>query len=97
MAVLSLHGISPSLATSNSDGTAQRESWRRLLSGVIEPLSRIVATELSAKLDTPGVRFTFDDLRANDLATQARSWRMLAGKDAAMDTARADALVKFND
>ena len=93
--ILAIHGISPSLSQANSDGTAQREAWRRLVFGTIEPISRIIARELADKLESPGLRFTFDALRANDLAGQARAFRGLVGREGSMDTARAEAIVRF--
>ena len=77
--ILAIHGVSPALVQSNSDGTAQREAWRRLVFGTIEPVSRVVAAEIARKLDSPGVRLTFDALRAEDIAGRARSYRALVG------------------
>ena len=94
--ILAIHGVSPSLVQPNSDGTAQREAWRRFVFGTIEPVATAMAAELASKLDTPGLRFTFDALRANDLAGQSRSWRALVGPEEKMDPAQAAALVGFD-
>ena len=45
-------GLSVSLF-SDADGTAKRESWRQCLFAVIQPLGRLVETELQEKLDAP--------------------------------------------
>ena len=79
MCVLSIHGISPSLVQSNSDGTAQTQALRRFVFTTIEPIGKRIAAEMARKLNTPNLRFTYESLRANDLAVQARSYRALAG------------------
>ena len=68
--------------------TAQRESWRRFLHGTVAPVARLVAHELGEKLDAPGLRLEFEELRASDVQSRARSWRTLVGKDAKFDTDR---------
>ena len=60
-------GLSPSLFTERGDGTAQREGWRRAVFGVISPLGRMVESEFRTKLDEPGLRLVWDELRASDL------------------------------
>ena len=62
----------------DSDGTGQRESYRRFLHATIVPLSRIVAAELSAKLDGE-VTLSFDRLFAGDLSGRARAFQSLVG------------------
>ena len=62
----------------DSDGTGQRESFRRFLHATIVPLSRIVAAELSAKLDGE-VTLSFDRLFAGDLSGRARAFQSLVG------------------
>lgn len=57
--LLAAHGVPPSLA-SDADGTAQREALRRWHMGVVEPVGRVVAWELSEKLEVP-VTVTFDN------------------------------------
>ena len=82
--VLSACGVPPSLAMSSSDGTAQRESWRRFLHSAVQPLARIAEAELSAKLEAD-VRFSFAPLMASDLTGRARAYMSLvkAGMEAA--------------
>ena len=88
-AVLGACGVPVSLFT-DSDGTSQRESWRRFVMGSVEPVAELVAGELSSKLDAPGLRFDFASLWAHDLAGRAQSFKqMVAG---GMDVERAAAL-----
>ena len=87
--ILGLCGVPPALAVMPSDGTAQRESWRRFLHGTVAPVARLVSAELAEKLDTPGLTLNFEELRASDIQSRARAWRTLVGKEAAFDTARA--------
>ena len=67
--ILSACGCSPSLFSET--GTAAREAWRQLLFGVIQPLGKLIESELSAKLESR-IRFDFSELRASDL--QGRAW-----------------------
>ena len=94
--ILAIHGVSPSLVQTNSDGTAQREAWRRFVFGTIEPMSRVVASELAAKLESPGVRLDFTDLRAEDIAGRSRSYLALTSGDNGMSPEDARRLVGFD-
>ena len=76
LAILAACGVPPSLATGNSDGTAQRESFRRFLHSSVVPLARLVEHELSIKLDSP-VRLSFDQLFAADLSGRARAFQSM--------------------
>ena len=72
----------------SSDGTGQREGWRRLLFGTVAPIARMVEIELSRKLDTT-VGFVFDELRASDLSGRARAYKTLVeGKMAPIQAER---------
>lgn len=75
-----------------SEGTGQREAWRRLLFGTVAPMARGIALELQAKLD-PGVSLTFPELRASDLAGRARAYKQLT--EAGMKDADARELTGF--
>ena len=68
--VVSACGIPPSLMTSNSDGSAQRESFRRF--GVsVRAKAKEIAFELSAKLDRD-ITLNLDEMRADDRVGMAR-------------------------
>ena len=81
-------GIPLSVVTT-SEGTGQREGFRRLLHSTIMPLAQIVGEELSAKFETP-ISLSFDDLFAADLAGRARAFQSLV--NGGMDVAKAAAL-----
>ena len=61
----------------DSDGTSQRESWRRWAMGPLAGLARVVEAELSLKLETL-VRFDFSGMWAHDAAGRASAFKSLA-------------------
>ena len=70
MALLSACGVPPALATSNSDGSAQRESMRRF--GVsVRGKAKEIAFELSEKLERD-ITLNLDEMRADDRVGMAR-------------------------
>ena len=70
MALVSACGIPPSLMTSNSDGSAQRESFRRF--GVsVRAKAKEIAGELSAKLERD-ITLHLDEMRSDDRVGMAR-------------------------
>ena len=86
--ILGACGVPVSLIT-DADGTSQRESFRRFLTGGLEPLGELVAEELSRKLDLP-VSFDFSQTYAHDLAGRAQAFgKLVAG---GMDTTAAASL-----
>ena len=92
--VLNACGVPPSLFSLRGDGTAQRESFRRLLHSTIQPLARILAAELSEKLEAP-IGLNFDALFAADLSGRARAFQSMVG--AGMDVAKAAGLAGLMD
>ena len=72
--VLTACGIPPSLMVPNSDGTAQRESYRRFLHTALRPMARVMESELRVKLDAPNLRLDLADLHAADSEARARSF-----------------------
>ena len=76
-AVLAACGVPPDLARV-STAQGQREAFRRFLTTGLEPVGELVADELSAKLDTPGVRFDFTGTYAHDLAGRAQAFKAMA-------------------
>ena len=81
-------GIPLSVVTT-SEGTGQREGFRRLLHSTIMPLAKIVSEELSDKFEVP-ISLSFDGLFAADLAGRARAFQSLV--NGGMDVAKAAAL-----
>ena len=65
-------GINPQLIT--GDGSAIRESYRQLLRIAIAPMGRMVAAELTAKLDRE-ITIGFDSIYAADVAAAARAFK----------------------
>ena len=74
--ILAACGVPPSLFVANSDGTAQRESLRRFVSGSCQAVARLIETELSAKLETE-VKISFGALWSHDLTGRARAFQGL--------------------
>ena len=74
-AVLAACGTPPALFD-DSDGTAQRESFRRYLTLTVMPIAKVLAHELSAKLEA-GISLNFDSLYAHDLQGRATSFQKL--------------------
>ena len=70
--VLSACGINPSLFQV-APGVAMREAYREFLFSVVSPLGRMVAAEISEKLDAP-VTLDWSELRAGDIASHARAF-----------------------
>ena len=87
--ILSACGVPPALFAPRSDGTSQRESFRRLLHATIAPLGRVVSAELTAKLEAP-IGLNFDALFAADLSGRARAFQSMVG--GGMDVAKAAGL-----
>ena len=88
MEVLAACGIAMSLFD-QSDGTSKREAYRQALHATVAPLGRIVARELSDKLEDV-IALDWAELRAGDIAGRARAFQSMTG--AGMDPAKAAAL-----
>ena len=73
----------------DTEGTGQRESFRRLLHGTVVPLAKIVAEELSLKFEAD-ISLAFHSMFAADLSGRARAFQSLVG--GGMDLAKAAAL-----
>ena len=71
--VLGACGIPPSLFLAQSDGTAQRESFRRFLHTTLQPCIKTCEAELSSKLDGE-VTLNLDSLFASDLSGRSRAF-----------------------
>ena len=73
--VLGACGVPPTLFVPNSDGTAQREAFRRFLHASLRPMARIMEAELRLKLDAPDLALDLSELHAADVAGRARSFK----------------------
>ena len=86
--VLSACGVPAVLFSDRGDGSALRESYRRVLHTTVAPLGKLVARELSDKLET-AVAFDWQELRAGDIASRARAFGTLVKGGMALEQAAA--------
>ena len=84
-AVLSACGCSAAMFD-DSDGTSKREAQRIFLHGTVRPLGRLLAAELSAKLETE-IGLNFDQLYMHDLAGRAQAFQKLVAGGVAVNEA----------
>lgn len=70
-------GVNPAIFT-DSQGTAAREAYRQVLFGLIAPLGKLIAQELTAKLEAE-ISFDWVELRASDVSGRARAFQSLVG------------------
>ena len=83
ISLTSIYGIPPELLFLSGEGTSMREAWRRCLYGAILPQSRVIAAELTLKLERE-VTISHRDLAASDLQGRARAFRSLIGGQAGL-------------
>ena len=95
--VLSACGVPPGLF-GREDGAGQRESFRRYMHSSLEPIARLIAQELSEKLEAPIV-INLDRIFASDLSGRARAFGSLVkgGMDVSKAAALAGLLVEDGD
>lgn len=72
----------------DGDAASLRESYRIALAGTIQPLAKLVQSEINAKLDA-GVSIDFTELRAADLSGRARAFQSMVGGGMALERAAA--------
>ena len=72
----------------DSDGTSKREAQRVFLHGTVRPLGKLLAAELSAKLETE-IELNFDQLYMHDLAGRASAFQKLIAGGVAVNEALA--------
>ena len=83
-------GIPSALLVANSAGIARREALRMWVHCHVAPLGRIVAAELSDKLDVPGLALGFEALYGSDIVGRAQSAKRMT--EAGMPAEKAFAL-----
>ena len=77
--ILAACGLDPLIVgLVRGDGSALRESYRRAERTLIQPVGRLVASELRRKLNAPDLALDFAALRASDFAGLSRSLRQLS-------------------
>jgi len=84
--VLAACGLPVQLAT-DSDGTAQREAWRRYLHGTVSPLGRLVTT--AAGRAGMSIALDWAQLFASDISGRARAFQSLVGGGMSIEQAAA--------
>ena len=90
--LLAAIGVPVELVTA-SDGTGQREAWRRCLHGTIQPLGVVISSELS-RVFQRDVQLSFDRLMASDIQGRARAFQsMVAGGMSLQEAAAQSALL----
>ena len=78
MSILNACGVPAELVAGKAEGTAAREGWRRFLHGSVDPVARIVAQELSEKLERD-VTLDLSGLHASDIQGRARAFQSVVG------------------
>ena len=86
--VLAACGVPPGMFQKMGDN-GQREAYRRWCALLVQPLGKLLASELSAKLEAE-IDLDFSGLYAHDLAGRARAFSSLVG--GGMDVTKAAAL-----
>ena len=84
--VLTACGIPPDLFQ-KSEGAGQREAWRRFVLGTVQPLARIAAAELAAKLDVPELELLSAELYGADLVSRSRALGSMVKAGVGLDDA----------
>ena len=92
--VLAAFGIPPALFSDRADGTSRREAYRQVVFTLLEPWGRVVAEELSAKLDST-ISLSFAGMHGADLSTRGRALKQLV--DAGVPLAEALAIVGLDE
>ena len=87
--VASACGCPAVLFAESGDGTARREAFRQFMHATLEPIARLIALELSEKLETP-IGINLDRIFASDLSGRARAFGSMV--KAGMSTDKAAAL-----
>lgn len=94
--LLALRGVSVAML-GGSDGTFARESYRQWLHSHIQPAAKLVAAELSAKLEVDGLALSFDALGAADIAGRARAFQSMVGGGMSLQDAVANSGLLVRD
>ena len=91
--VLSACGIPTEIVDERTDGTSNREAWRRFLHSSLQPLGKVIQSQ-AVEVDLQ-VEFSFDNLMASDIAGRARAFGSLV--QGGMDVEEAAALTGLID
>ena len=94
--VVAACGLNVALWSGSGNAGATREAWRLALFAVVAPLGKLVAEELSAKLEDD-VSIGWQELRASDLSGRARAMQSMVGAGMPLAEAVAVAGLMVND
>jgi len=89
-------GVPPILFSGDGAAAGLREAYRQFLHSTVAPLGRIVAAELSTKLEGE-VRLDWTELRAADIAGRARAFQSMVGSGMELEKAAALAGLMVTD
>ena len=84
--VLSACGCPPSLFSSDSGDSGQREGFRRFLHSTLSPMAKTVEAELSEKLDGE-VTLNLDSIFASDLSGRSRAFASMVNGGMSLEKA----------
>lgn len=82
-----LLGIPAELTRSDASSSARREAFRQLFHGTLQPLTKLVQSELQSKLDSPGLMIRMNTLGAADLQGRARALSSMVKAQVKLDDA----------
>ena len=77
LSILAACGV-PVELIEKAEGSAGREAWRRFLHGSVDPVAKLVAAELTEKLEQ-SVTLDLSALHASDVQGRARAFQSLVG------------------
>ena len=87
-------GIPSGLIVAQSDGTREREGWRRAAHGAFLPVLRTVTREIRDKLRLDNVKVDLSSLYASDLVGRSNSFkRLVEGGRSVEDAAKLTGLL----
>ena len=98
--ILAACGVPIPLAEGGAQSAGLREGFRQFLHLSVTPLARLIVSEISRKLELPGMTLTFRRLHAADLMGRARAYQSLVGAGAegqGMDPERASRIAGLED
>lgn len=73
--ILTACGLPTEIIDGRTEGTSNREAWRRFLHSTLQPLAKLVQAQ-AAEVDLI-VEFSFESLMASDIAGRARAFGSL--------------------
>ena len=94
VSIMSAFGIPPEIMMRSSEGTSQREGWRRFLYAGVKPLGAVIRDEITLKTESQ-CEINYTDLAAADLQGRARAFKQLI--EAGMDTKQASIVTAIEE